>query len=343
MYYQRKYDQWTPGSPVDSVKSVPVALDLDRREERAAIAGDWHQNRAWVERVIPALSRQSPGIRTILHLGDFGLSPYARGTNFLATVDYWCKTAGIHRVLVTPGNHEHWAHLDHLFAEKPDQPVWVSDHVAVLPRGFRFTLGGHTFLSFGGAASVDSQWRTTGVDWFPSEVPTDADVERAIAGGPAEIMLTHEAVNGGTAKVERSLLGPSSWPLEALYYSADSRRRVTKLWDAVSPNILLHGHMHIPDEIELADGRRVVSMGCDYQRGNIGVLDLDDLSWKWLASPETERPRRTLNPEASYLTRPDEDEIRDALRDRASLEEFRQSGETATPIEDIDWDAADDV
>ncbi|WP_431220360.1 metallophosphoesterase family protein [Leifsonia xyli] len=264
---------------------MPDALDLDPPERRIAVAGDWHRNQLWVEQLLPELARQSPGIRTILQVGDFGLSPDARGRRFLEDVDYSCREAGVERVLVTPGNHEHHDWLDSEFEAAGGEPLLVSETVSVLPRGYRFTLGDRLFMSFGGAASVDYEQRRAGIDWFISEVPTDEDVAAAIAAGPVDVLLTHETVEGGTAAVTQLLTRPSSWPLEALYFSADSRRRVTQVWEATRPQILFHGHMHVADEIELADGRRVYSLGRDYQQHNAGILDLDTLGWQWIDSP----------------------------------------------------------
>jgi hypothetical protein len=283
---------------------VPDVIDLDPRERRVAIVGDWHRNQFWSGKLLPELARQSPGIRTVLHLGDFGLSPDNRGRRFLEDLDHSCKEAGIERVWVTPGNHEHWDWLDSEFKESRGEPLLLSETVSVLPRGFRFTLNGHTFMSFGGAASVDFEQRRAGVDWFPSEAPTDEDVANASAAGPVDVLLTHETIEGGTPSVKELLRLQSRWPVEALYFSADSRRRITQLWEATQPRILFHGHMHVADEIELQDGRRVYSLGRDYQQHNAGILDLDTLAWRWIDSPTMTRPRQTLNPEATYLTRP---------------------------------------
>src|SRR5690606_16673906 len=118
----------------------------------------------------------SAGIRTILHVGDFGIWSGVEGRAFLNSVDLWCERVGIERILVTPGNHEDWGWLDEDFDLMPGEPVPVSPRVAALPRGFRFTISGVAFLSFGGAASVDYELRRAGVDWFPSEAPTDDDV-----------------------------------------------------------------------------------------------------------------------------------------------------------------------
>ncbi|WP_157155912.1 metallophosphoesterase [Diaminobutyricimonas sp. LJ205] len=261
-------------------RNPELALD---NESRVAIAGDWHRNVSWAQTVIPALVRIGPDIRTILHLGDFGIWPGREGKGFLRSVDRSCAGAGIERVFVTPGNHEDWGRLHGLFASRPHRVLQLSEMVWVLPRGFRFTLAGTSFLSFGGAASVDFEDRVPGLTWWISEIPTEADVEAAIVGGPIDVLLTHEAVNGGTAQVEKVLrANPGGWPAQALSYSSVSRARVTRVWDAVRPEVLAHGHMHLQGEIRLADGRRVYSLAADTQAGNMGILDLRTRRWDWL-------------------------------------------------------------
>lgn len=280
-------------------------------ETRVALAGDWHGNISWVQSIIPALARSAPDVRTILHVGDFGIWPERRGKGFVDTVDFWCKRAGIERVLVTPGNHEDWDRLDAWFAGALGQPVKISKTVWILPRAFRFTLGEPTFLSFGGAASVDYELRTRGTEWWPTEIPTERDVAAAIVGGAADVLITHETVNGGTAATERLLrTNPMRWSAEALSYSALSRSRVTQVWEAVHPKVLVHGHMHVADELTLPDGRRIYSLSRDNQVGNIGLLDLTTLEWTDVFAGEI-RPqaKRTRNVEAIYLTRSDDNAV----------------------------------
>jgi len=257
-----------------------------RDESQVLLAGDWHGNVGWVQRVIPAVRRSAPGARTILHVGDFGFWPERRGKGFLSSVDYWSRIAGIERVLVTPGNHEHWPSLVQSFDAKPGEAVQLSEVVWALPRGFRFTIGGRTFLSFGGAASVDYEDRTEGRDWWPEEMPTEHEVDVAIAGGPVDVLITHETVNGGTAAVEQIIAtNPQAWGDEALAYSARSRALVTRLWDGVRPKILVHGHLHCADAITLPDGRRVYSLGSDRQDNNFGLLQTGELDWGWILIP----------------------------------------------------------
>jgi hypothetical protein len=260
-------------------------------ETHVAFAGDWHSNGVWAAQTIYRLHAQYPQVRTILHAGDFGFMPGTRTDSYLAAVDTACTANNIDRIQVTPGNHEDWDYLNSRFDENPGQPVRFSERVWALPRGYRFRIGGRSFLSFGGAASIDFEYRVLGQTWWPSEFPSREDVEQATAGGPAEIMVTHETINGGTSQVERALAAnPHGWPLAALAYSGMSRMLVTEVWDAVKPCILVHGHMHIADQIQLSGGRQVISLGCDEEPGNIGVLDLQTMTWSWCAEPPAHDP-----------------------------------------------------
>ncbi|GAA3882517.1 hypothetical protein GCM10022381_25980 [Leifsonia kafniensis] len=262
----------------------PLSFDLTLPgEERVAVAGDWHGSFSWVQKAIPALHRMAPEVRTILQLGDFGIWRERAGKGFSNAVDYWCRVTGIDRVLVTPGNHEDWDLLDAAFETQPGEAVQLSKTVWVLPRGYRFELAGRSFMSFGGAASLDFAHRVVGKSWWPAELPTEDDVGRAVAGGSTEVLLTHETVNGGAAETEQILSSnPFGWSMEALAYAAESRAHVTGVWDAVSPAVLAHGHFHVKGEIERPDGRRVYSLGADNDLGNLALLSLDDLSWTWI-------------------------------------------------------------
>jgi hypothetical protein len=276
-------------------------------ETSVAMAGDWHGNETWIGQAIAAIARVG-GIQTILHLGDFGIGKAIGDRKIFDQIDKLCARVGIERILVTPGNHEDWGYLDELFSTYPGQLAPLSASVFALPRGYRFILAGRSFLSFGGAASIDYEMRKPGVDWFLTELPTEKDVTTAIAGGHTDVLLLHETVNGGTQKTEQQVRrNPLGWSAEALTYSARSRELATRVWNAVEPRVLVHGHMHIADEIDFDDGRRVISVGCDNQEKNLGILGLPDLSWEWMTEPADQpRPRRTLNFDSQYLWRPDE-------------------------------------
>lgn len=284
----------------------PLTLTASSSESHVVLAGDWHGNVDWIGRAIPAIVRDAPGVRTILHAGDFGIWDDVRGRKYLDAVDFWCDRAGISRVLVTPGNHEDWNWLDSEFNQQPGKPVALSSVVEVLPRGYRFEIGKRTFASFGGAASVDFEMRTSGIDWFRRELPTEQDVAHAISGGPSDILVTHETIAGGTSASEAVLrINPLQWSPEALTYSRQSRALVTQVWKGLSPKLLFHGHMHVADEITLLSGQQVISLGRDGQAQNLALLELSTLNWRWLqGAPKPPRVRRTRDWEASYTTRP---------------------------------------
>lgn len=254
--------------------ALEAAETLDLPDNDVVVAGDWHGSTAWIQRALPAVRGRAT---TLLHLGDFGL----HAPTWLQSVDYWAKRAELERIVVTPGNHEDWSRLLAVMDPHPGQAVRLSETVWVLPRGgFRFTVGGRTVLSWGGAASIDRRARTRGRDWWPEELPTESEVEVAVAGGPADVMISHETVSGsGVDAVERMLLdNPQKWDHDALAYSALSRARTTAVWAAARPRLLLHGHMHLRGSSTLADGRRVESLAADQQEGNLVRLGVSDLS-----------------------------------------------------------------
>ncbi|MFD4957826.1 metallophosphoesterase [Microbacterium sp. NPDC058389] len=242
------------------------------------MVGDWHGNTGWLQTLLPAMRQHDPSIATILQLGDFGFDITAPG---LAAVDYWAGRAGIHRILVTLGNHEPWGKIATAQAEARGKAIRVSEVVWLLPRPFRFMLGGREVLSLGGAASVDKRWRTPGKDWFEDELITDEMVDQAIAGGSAHVMLTHEPGSTVVPEVESVLVrNLHGFPEDALVESAASRRRVERVWEAVQPRLLMHGHMHVYGDRVFADGRKIISLNRDVMAGNAGVLDMETLSFE---------------------------------------------------------------
>jgi hypothetical protein len=249
------------------MKALETTRTITLPDARVAVCGDWHGNLAWLRTLTPAIAALAPEVTTVLQLGDWWMDTNASDRIF--------TDAGIERVYVTLGNHEPWGNIIPLQRAHPGEAVRVSDVTWLLPRPARLHIGGREMLSLGGAASVDREWRTEGIDWWPDENITDAHVATAIEGGPADVMLTHESPAGTPIHKVREVLrtNPLGFPETARIESALSRRRIRSAWDAVRPELLLHGHMHIPGAATADDGRRVISMGCDGQQGNLALLD----------------------------------------------------------------------
>jgi hypothetical protein len=255
-------------------------------ETRVAIAGDWHTSGYWARQALRLLHEQAPDVRTLLHLGDFNLTSNVPWRAFRRAVVEAMAVGGVERILVTPGNHDDWSQLGPQFDLHPDRPYTLAktSTVAFLPRGYRFAIGGRTFLSFGGAASPDQGRRHEGRDWWTNEEPTQEDAAHALAGGGVDVMLTHEAIDGGTKLVDDITSRPNRRLFDeaGLVASRRSRALVTNVWTQLAPARLFHGHMHVRAEGHPSDSQSVYSLAANNSPGNIGILDLRDLSWAWL-------------------------------------------------------------
>jgi hypothetical protein len=258
--------------------------------EVVAFAGDWHGDANWAAGRIMSAGEQ--GIPVICHVGDFGIWPGNSGKKYLMAVEKTCVRYGV-TILVTPGNHEDWDRLD-LKQAKDKGDGWgavkhLSDHIKVLPRAHRFTMTTpagttRTFVSLGGAPSVDYPWRTEGRDWFPTEMITDDDVAATVAGGHADIMIAHDspdapyAVEGVTHILAHN---PMGFPVESLAYAKVGRDRMTTAYEGVAPKMFFHGHYHVAGaRLVTQHGepeRWVISLDMQRTASNIARLNLDTL------------------------------------------------------------------
>lgn len=205
------------------------------------LAGDWHGNELWAERVIRYAS--SRGVDTIVQLGDFGYWLDDHETSsYLATVDSELAAAGI-RLFWLDGNHE-----DH--TRRAD---WLNtaahSNVRYLPRGHRWTWWGKRWMSVGGAMSVDRRYRIEGESWWPQEELTDADVDHAMREGEVDLIVSHDCPRG----VDIPGVGPDtkggvrgSWPPDILLAAQDHRDKLARICGSTQPSRLFHGHYHIP-------------------------------------------------------------------------------------------------
>ncbi|MFJ3473458.1 metallophosphoesterase [Microbacterium maritypicum] len=253
------------------MRALEYATDIVLPDERVAVCGDWHGNVGWVRTLARVLPELAPDVTTILQLGDWWIDP--------DVVDEALAGTNVDRIYVTLGNHEPWDQITPVLDANPGSAVRVSELTWLLPRPARLTIGGRSVVSLGGAASVDRLRLRAGAAWFPEESITDAQVAEAIAGGPADLMLTHESPARTPVKVVREVLrtNPMGFPDEALAESAQSRERVARVWDAVRPELLMHGHMHVAGGGATDDGRRVASFGSDTVQGSLAFLDLRTL------------------------------------------------------------------
>lgn len=271
---------------------------IDQGDTTIAVAGDWHGNEAWAVNTIRQIA--AAGIRTVLHVGDFGLfrTPYSK--RYLNTLEALCAELDV-RIVITDGNHEDHDWRLELEAVNFGNPALIRPHIWLLPRGYRWTHAGRTFLSFGGAPSIDFMFRPAH-SWWASEVVTELDVERAIAGGHVDVMIAHDAPEPATPKVDQiRASNPMGWPWKALAYAATGTHAMTRVYNGVLPKLFLHGHYHV-NSSAVIDGRTIISLNQDGKWGNVVFLDLNDMTCRWMDGDAAAQARRLTSWESLYTS-----------------------------------------
>lgn len=254
--------------------------EIDDSSPVVAFAGDWHGRDAGVEEKLQRLSAN--GITRLFHVGNFTIWPDRSGRPFLDRVNSWAESTGI-RIGVTPGSHEDWSHLQTAFAAAGDgNPVEIRSHITALPSGYRWTQRGHSFVAYGGAASIASESRVTDQSWWRDEIPTPAEFAALEAGGAAEVMIAHDSPVPGTPKVDAIRRSSNGLSDDAIIYAELGSRGITAAWAAVCPDLLIHGHFHVQDEITMVSGQRIFSLAAENDPGNVLLLNLDTLQTSWL-------------------------------------------------------------
>lgn len=217
-----------------------------------AIAGDWHKNERHALKVIPQMAAQlaAEDRKIILQAGDFGIwrenaeytwmgKTYYRQTYLEALTE---KLEEVNAELwFTDGNHEDHPYLHELAAKgEPSEYGWIAPRIRWLNRGLRWDWHGKTWLAVGGAVSVDKFQRTKGVSWFPEETITDEQEALIIAGGPADVILSHDAPSSEPL----NLLPPPDMWLPMIPAAEEHRERLERICAQVKPLHIFHGHYH---------------------------------------------------------------------------------------------------
>lgn len=129
-------------------------------------------------------------------LGDHGL---LWGKERAGTMEF-CENETPCTVVVIPGNHENYDMLDKLPTEERfggEVQVVVPGKIYQLQHSV-YTIGGQTFLAYGGGQSVDRYQRTEGLTWWPQEIPSKGKYFSAIDaleahGWCVDVVLSHTA------------------------------------------------------------------------------------------------------------------------------------------------------
>lgn len=241
-----------------------------------AVAGDWHIDTLWAISMLERIA--DAGITEVQHVGDFGFDATSRGHNYLNTLNEFCASNRM-EINVTPGNHENFPFLNNDFTVLTEDgflssPDWP--HIRVIPRGNRWERDGVSFVSMGGANSINRYSLTPNIDWWEEEQISLGDVYRTVAGGKADIMFTHDCPASTPFAVS-----DTAWPAHAVAYSKQSQMMVEQAVSAVKPDVLFHGHHHTFHDllVPIHDGervyeQRVVGLDMNGRANNVALLDI---------------------------------------------------------------------
>lgn len=235
-------------------------IDMGPDPDLLMIAGDWHGNTRWAQAAIEAAYVK--GADAILQVGDFGYWPgeQSLGDGYLTKLNEQLEHYDLN-LFWLDGNHENHELLN---------PGFKSGRIQHLPRGFRWQWWGKTWMSVGGGVSVDKEWRTEGVSWFPEETLTPEQFEYSTREGKVDIIVSHDTVDnyripgvhaagkqgddptrdecdecGLTSGAHKMSCNQQSFfPADAIADSEAHRNLLGQIVDATRPDYLFHGHYH---------------------------------------------------------------------------------------------------
>lgn len=246
---------------------------------RILLLGDVHGNERWLERSI--VKAHELGVDQILQLGDFGFWEHDRSDNFMDVAFRLCDEWEVALDWID-GNHECHPVLRSRYGPTGDRRddnttadgwfirwPWLRHR----PRGSRWTWGNVRFAALGGAYSIDKPYRRVGKSWWHEETITEDEVDRTIAGGPADVLVCHDVPDEATIAMSR-VRGWKSHPL-----TDANRRRLERVRQALRPRLVVHGHYHVRYREELDDGTIVHGLASDGEGvQSWGLLDTRTLT-----------------------------------------------------------------
>lgn len=223
---------------------------------RILIGGDTHGSRTQINYLFD-MAKHNDCDGPIIQVGDFGYSPRREfGHTFLDTVEKLCKKHD-KELWWLDGNHEDHDEIDRLLGgHYQDSPVVTKreskttpgniiefPHIKYLPRGCTFELDGVSFMSYGGAFSIDRAWRTKYVSWFPQEMIDYDHIANDIPDDHVDVLLSHDVPLGYK-------FGYDEYS-QASITSRTAREALFMLVQKITPKVCMGGHHHIYDKYEI--------------------------------------------------------------------------------------------
>lgn len=271
---------------------------------RILMLGDTHGDRGAIKYAHEIC--KSEGINTVMQVGDFGYWPGEHGHDtFTEYVSRKATPLGVTWYWLD-GNHENFDALEKNVDMTSRVPVSIRvgfgyqeldfPNVFYCPRGSTWIWDGVTFMAMGGAYSVDKEYRTPHVSWWPQERITLDDVDRAKKTDKVDVLLCHDAPEGACPIIGQGSDGAVGWGYKAGALSQANRLMLGEVIDAVNPKTIIHGHMHHRYDAQLFAGthpdgyprwRDVHGLGRDGQRRDSwSIYNTEKRALEWNGRPE---------------------------------------------------------
>lgn len=265
------------------------------------MAGDIHGNTTHMRYLVDVARDQD--CDRIFQLGDFGAWEHmSDGVQFMDKVANYARKNQV-MIYFLDGNHDKTSLLMQKYSDDPDDEGFlkVRDWIRYSPRGHRWTWDEVTFISLGGAYSVDKDYRVNVLEaqgsgkperyWFPEEEMSDGYMSVILRDTtPVDVMLAHDKPRSSSPPWNRKDI-PNCWP---------NQDRLQMAVTALTPAHFYHGHLHFlyqqdVDYGDLNGQRRTVHVhglasepGGDYRGYQLSyswhVFDTDDFKIDQIAT-----------------------------------------------------------
>jgi len=200
----------------------------------------------------------------ILQCGDFGWWPQFHNTHAIYSGEYedisdeiigdpwqrvmakrvnkpfdqWGLKADDSKIYFCDGNHEDHPSLRHISGNTKN-PCEVMNNIYYMRRGNVLTLpDGRNVLFMGGANSIDRDAREPGIDWFPQEVISEADLHN-LPDVDIDIVVSH------TCPLEIFDRLAKMTGLDRYRTADPSREALSYVLERYKPALWYFGHYHV--------------------------------------------------------------------------------------------------
>lgn len=251
-------------------KAFSNLLTIDPESERVAFLGDSHGNLRSIFSHLETAAKH--GVRQVFHAGDYQV--FSNRPDLQTLVSNKLLDLDI-QMWINLGNHD-----DYSLASS--ETVAIAPSLFVFSRPTMFQLGDKRVLALSGAGSVDREYLTEGVNWWPEEAVTDHDVSEVSKlvneHGYPDWAITHD---GPLTEVLRYLQRSQGLPVRQIFgskvvdYCNGIQEKIQEAIDIASPESLFHGHHHI--RYDAIYGRtRVHGLAMEEMAGAMLIVNCED-------------------------------------------------------------------